>query len=62
MAISYEGLNAVTLQAIMPILVDNTFLSGSPYRLWKEVQDRRRPGREWREIYAEINELEKGKS
>ena len=62
MAISYDSLNAVTLQAIMPILVDNTFLSGSPYRLWKEVQDLRRPGREWREIYAAINELEKGKS
>ena len=60
MALDYDNINSITRQVMLPVLLDNIF-NGSLVlsRAGGRVSVREDPNRPWREMFAEIEKMER---
>jgi len=62
MALDYDAINGITMDAMMPaLLIDNLFTSGGCMWGLGGLTVRQDPGRGWRELFEAIDKMDKQK-
>jgi len=62
MALDYDAINGITMDAMMPaLLIDNLFSSGGCMLGLSGLTVRQDPGRGWRELFEAIDKMDKQK-